>query len=147
MNILVSACLLGENCKYNGGNNFCAKIAELVNDHKVIAVCPEVLGGLPVPRHPAEICDGVVTAVDGTVVDREFRKGAQNALVIGKENMAELAILQPRSPSCGCRQVYDGTFSKRLIAGKGVFAQLLSKNGIRAVDADEFVLHPEEYLR
>ena len=147
MNILVSACLLGENCKYNGDNNFCSKIAELANDHKVIAVCPEVLGGLPVPRHPAEICDGVVTAVDGTVVDSEFREGAQRALAIGKENEAELAILQPRSPSCGCRQVYDGTFSKRLIAGKGVFAQLLSKNGIRAVDADEFVLHPEEYLR
>ena len=147
MNILVSACLLGENCKYNGGNNFCSKIAELANNHKVIAVCPEVLGGLPVPRHPAEICDGVVTAVDGTVVDSEFREGAQRALAIGKENEAELAILQPRSPSCGCRQVYDGTFSKRLIAGKGVFAQLLSKNGIRAVDADEFVLHPEEYLR
>ena len=147
MNILVSACLLGENCKYNGGNNFCSKIAELANNHKVIAVCPEVLGGLPVPRHPAEICDGVVTAVDGTVVDSEFREGAEKALAIGKENEAELAILQPRSPSCGCRQVYDGTFSKRLIAGKGVFAQLLSKNGIRAVDADEFVLHPEEYLR
>ena len=147
MNILVSACLLGENCKYNGGNNFCAKIAELVNVHKVIAVCPEVLGGLPVPRHPAEICDGVVTAVDGTVVDREFREGAQKALVIGKENMAELAILQPRSPSCGCRQVYDGTFSKRLIAGKGVFSQLLADNGIKTVDADEFVLHPEEYLQ
>ena len=147
MNILVSACLLGENCKYNGGNNFCSKIAELANNHKVIAVCPEVLGGLPVPRYPAEICDGVVTAVDGTVVDSEFREGAQRALAIGKENEAELAILQPRSPSCGCRQVYDGTFSKRLIDGKGVFAQLLSKNGIRTVDADEFVLHPEEYLR
>lgn len=147
MNILVSACLLGENCKYNGGNNLCAKIAELARCHKVIPVCPEVLGGLLVPRYPAEICDGVVTAVDGTVVDSEFREGAQRALAIGKENEAELAILQPRSPSCGCRQVYDGTFSKRLIAGKGVFAQLLSKNGIRAVDADEFVLHPEEYLR
>ena len=122
-------------------------IAELANDHKVIAVCPEVLGGLPVPRHPAEICDGVVTAVDGTVVDSEFRKGAVKALAIGKENEAELAILQPRSPSCGCRQVYDGSFSKRLIDGKGVFAQLLADNGIMAVDADEFVLHPEDYLR
>ena len=147
MNILVSACLLGENCKYNGGNNFCAMIAELANDHKVIPVCPEVLGGLSVPRHPAEICDGVVTAVDGTVVDREFREGAEKALSIGKENEAELAILQPRSPSCGCRQVYDGSFSKRLIGGKGVFAQLLADNGIMAVDADEFVLHPEYYLR
>ena len=147
MNILVSACLLGENCKYNGGNNFCSKIAELANDHKVIAFCPVVLGGLPVPRHPAEICDGVVTAVDGSEIDREFREGAQKALAIGKENMAELAILQPRSPSCGCRQVYDGTFSKRLIAGNGVFAQLLADNGIKAVDAEEFVLHQEEYLR
>ena len=147
MNILVSACLLGEKCKYNRGNSFCSKIAELANDHKVIAVCPEVLGGLPVPRYPAEICDGVVTAVDGTVVDSEFREGAQRALAIGKENEAELAILQPRSPSCGCRQVYDGTFSKRLIDGKGVFAQLLADNSIKAVDADEFVLHPEEYLR
>ena len=147
MNILVSACLLGENCKYNGGNNFCAKIAELARCHKVIPVCPEVLGGLTVPRHPAEICDGVVTAVDGSEIDREFREGAQKALAIGKENMAELAILQPRSPSCGCRQVYDGTFSKRLIAGNGVFAQLLADNGIKAVDAEEFVLHQEEYLR
>lgn len=122
-------------------------IAELANDHKVITVCPEVLGGLPVPRHPAEICDGVVTAVDGTVVDREFREGAEKALAIGKENEAELAILQPRSPSCGCRQVYDGSFSKRLIDGKGVFAQLLADNGIMAVDADVYVLHPEDYLR
>ena len=122
-------------------------IAELANDHKVIAVCPEVLGGLHVPRHPAEICDGVVTAVDGTVVDREFREGAEKALAIGKENEAELAILQPRSPSCGCRQVYDGSFSKRLIDGKGVFAQLLADNGIMAVDADEYVLHSEYYLR
>lgn len=138
MNILVSACLLGENCKYNGGNNLCAKIAELARCHKVIPVCPEVLGGLPVPRHPAEIRDGVVTAVDGTVVDQEYREGAEKALSIVKENDVKLAILQPRSPSCGCRQVYDGTFNKRLISGKGVFAQLLADNGIKAIDADEY---------
>ena len=137
MNILVSACLVGENCKYNGGNNFCPKVAELAKEHNLIAVCPEVLGGLPIPRKPAEIRDGKVVTADGISVDREFREGAAKALGIALENHADLAILQPRSPSCGCGQIYDGSFSKRLVPGMGVFAKLLTENGVKVLRCEE----------
>jgi len=135
--ILVSACLLGENCKYNGGNNRCQSVIDYVRGHKVTAVCPEQLGGLPTPRVPAEICNCRVVTREGADVDREFRRGAENALGIAKDNDVELAILQPRSPSCGCREIYDGSFSRALVPGKGVFAQLLADNGIRTVEPEE----------
>lgn len=134
MRIAVSACLLGENCKYNGGNNFSEKVREFTAGHEVIPVCPEVLGGLPTPRESSEIVNGVVRHKDGTSVDREFRRGAQIALSIVKEHGAELVILQSRSPSCGVNCVYDGTFSGKTVAGQGVFAALLVENGIKAVD-------------
>jgi len=137
MNILVSACLLGENCKYNGGNNLCPKVVEFVKENSVFPVCPEVMGGLPIPRKPAEICKGKVMTADGISVDKEFRNGAAIALKVAKENNIDFAILQPRSPSCGCKQIYDGTFSKRLISGKGVFAELLTENGIRIIEPEE----------
>ena len=137
MKILVSACLLGENCKYSGGNNRSEAVLRFLKGHEVIPVCPEVLGGLPVPREPAEIVDGTVRVRTGRSVDEEYRRGAGKALAIGRERGAELAVLQPRSPSCGCREIYDGTFSHKRIPGKGVFAQLLEENGIKAVDADE----------
>ena len=132
MKILVSACLLGENCKYSGGNNYSEKAAAFVQGHEVIPVCPEVLGGLSVPRTPAEIVNGEVVTKDGVSVDAAFRAGAARALAIAKENGVELAILQPRSPSCGAAEVYDGTFTGRKIPGQGVFAALLRENGIRA---------------
>ncbi len=134
MTIAVSACLLGENCKYNGGNNFSEKVREFTAGHEVIPVCPEVLGGLPTPRESSEIVSGVVRHRDGTSVDREFRRGAQIALSIVKEHGAELVILQSRSPSCGVNTVYDGTFSGKTVAGQGVFAALLTENGIKVVD-------------
>lgn len=136
MTVLVSACLLGENCKYSGGNNLCPEVVRFTEGHRVVSVCPEVLGGLPVPRLPAEIVGGTVTAADGSFVDGAFRSGARRALEIALKEHVDLAILQPRSPSCGSRQVYDGTFSKTLIDGQGVFAALLLKNGIRVIDAD-----------
>ena len=139
MKIVVSACLLGENCKYNGGNNRSEAVLRFTEGHEVIPVCPEVLGGLPVPREPAEIVDGVVRVATGRSVDREYRLGAAKALGIAKAEGAELAILQPRSPSCGCRQIYDGTYSHVRIDGQGVFAQLLNENGIRTIDAEELV--------
>lgn len=134
MKIAVSACLLGENCKYNGGNNYNEKLAEFLKGHEVIGVCPEVLGGLPTPRKSSEIVDGVVRHKDGTSVDAEFRKGAELALEIVKKNNVELVILQSRSPSCGVDIIYDGTFSKALIPGDGVFVKLLKENGIRVMD-------------
>lgn len=137
MKIAVSACLLGENCKYNGGNNYNEKLARFLEGHEVVGVCPEVLGGLPTPRPTSEIVDGVVRHKDGTSVDKEFRKGAEASLKIVKETGAELVILQSRSPSCGIGTIYDGTFSKTLISGDGVFVKLLKENGIRVMDVAE----------
>lgn len=141
MKIIVSACLLGYNCKYNGGNNRNQDIIDFVRNHEVLALCPELLGGLSTPRQPAEIQNGIVTNVAGESIDTPFRKGAQAALEIAIREKAELAILQPRSPSCGCKQIYDGTFSRRLIKGKGIFVQLLSEHGIPAIEPDEVKHH------
>lgn len=137
MKIAVSACLLGENCKYNGGNNYSEKVAEFVKGHEVISVCPEVIGDLPTPRESSEIVDGVVRHKDGVSVDEEFRRGAELALKKVLENGVELVILQSRSPSCGVKEIYDGTFSGKLIPGQGVFAKLLSENNIRVLDVSE----------
>ena len=139
MKIAVSACLLGENCKYNGGNNYNGKVAEFINGHEVIPICPEVLGGLPVPRESAEIVDGVVRHKDGSSVDREFRTGAELALEIVMKNRADLVILQSRSPSCGVNTVYDGTFSGRTIPGEGIFAELLKNNNIKVMDVADLI--------
>ena len=134
---MVSACLLGRNCKYNGGNNLNEKVMEFVKGHTVIPVCPEVLGGLPTPRKPAEIVGEVVRKADGTSVDGEFRLGAHKALETALSEGVELVILQPRSPSCGSKQRYDGTFTGKLIEGRGIFAQLLIDHNIKVIDADE----------
>lgn len=137
MKILVSACLLGKNCKYSGGNNYNKKVCEFVKGHQVVPVCPEVLGGLPTPRCPAEIVNGIVMNREGINVDREFRAGAEKALAIAKENQVELAILQSRSPSCGVKEIYDGTFSGKKIPGQGIFAKRLMEEGIPVRDAEE----------
>ena len=137
MKIMVSTCLLGENCKYNGGNNLSEKVMKFIEGHEVIPVCPEVMGGLPTPRVPSEIVNGVVTMADGRNVDEEFRKGAQIGLNLAKENKVDLVILQSRSPSCGVKQIYDGTFSGNKIDGQGVFAKMLIENGFRIVDVED----------
>lgn len=137
MKIAVSACLLGENCKYNGGNNNCEKLHRFLEGHEVISVCPEVLGGLPTPRIPAEIVCGTVMNWAGENVDTPFRRGAQAALEQAKAFGTELVILQSRSPSCGIGTIYDGTFSKTLTSGNGIFAELLIQNGIPVMDVAE----------
>lgn len=137
MIIGVSACLLGENCKYNGGNNESKKLKDYVEGHTVVPVCPEVMGGLPTPRDPAEIVGGVVRQKSGRSVDEEFRAGARAALKKIKDAGAELAILQSRSPSCGVKEIYDGTFTGHLVKGKGVFAAMLEEEGIRAMDVED----------
>ena len=137
MRIAVSACLIGENCKYSGGNNYSEKVIDYIKGNEVLPVCPEVLGGLPVPRESAEIVNGIVSHKDGTSVDTEFRKGAKKALETVKEQKIDLVILQSRSPSCGVNAIYDGSFSGKLISGKGVFADLLQKNGIKVIDVSD----------
>ena len=137
MVIGVSACLLGENCKYSGGNNYSERVMEYIKGHEVVSICPEVLGGLPIPRDPAEIVDGVVRHKDGNSVDKEFRDGAKKALEILKDKGAELVILQSRSPSCGVDSIYDGTFSGKLIPGNGVFVELLKAEGFNVIDVEE----------
>lgn len=137
MIIGVSACLLGENCKYNGRNNESKKLKDYVKGHTVVPVCPEVMGGLPTPRDPAEIIGGVVRKKSGRSVDEEFRAGARAALKKIKDAGAELAILQSRSPSCGVKEIYDGTFTGHLVKGKGVFAAMLEEEGIRAMDVED----------
>ncbi|MBQ0014240.1 MAG: DUF523 domain-containing protein [Oscillospiraceae bacterium] len=139
MKVLVSACLIGENCKYNGGNNLNEKLMDFLKDKEVISVCPEVLGGLDIPRNPGEIVDGVVRNADGTSVDFEYRSGAEKALDIAKANHIDLAILQSRSPSCGVNQIYDGTFSGIKIKGHGVFATRLIEEGFKVLDIEDLV--------
>ena len=138
MKILVSACLVGENCKYNGKNNYNEKLCEFLKNHQVVTVCPEVLGGLPTPRIPSEIVNGEVINKEGITVDKEFRLGAEKAFQIAMDEKVDLAILQSRSPSCGVKEIYDGTFSKTKIPGSGVFARMLIEAGVKVLDLEEF---------
>ena len=147
MKIMVSACLLGENCKYNGGNNRNEELIQLLAGHTVIPVCPEMLGGLPSPRTPAEIVNGTVTDRNGKSVDEAFRKGAQKSLKLTIEEQPDIIILQPRSPSCGVNRIYDGTFSGTLVPGSGVFAALAKKEGFRTVDLDDVLKEAQEYIK
>ena len=133
MKILVSACLLGRNCKYSGGNNLDEKVVAFVQGHEVIPVCPEEILG--VPRVPMEIVGGVLINKEGTVVDGPVRRAV--AKIVEENRDADLAILKSRSPTCGVRQVYDGTFSGTLVDGAGVLAQALRQAGIKTIDAED----------
>ena len=135
MKIAVSACLLGHDCKYNGGNNRSQKVLDYIEGHDVIPVCPEVAGGLPVPRVPVELEGGRAINRDGEDVTAFFQRGVEEEMK--KMQDIDLAILQPRSPSCGCKQIYDGSFTKTLINGKGMFAQALADAGIPMMDGDD----------
>lgn len=139
MRICVSACLLGERVRYDGGDSLVADLASRLRGHEVLPVCPEVAGGLPVPRPPVEIVDGRVRTADGADADDAFRAGvtaAMQALDVDGAGI-DLAILQSRSPTCGVNQVYDGTFTGRLIPGRGLFADELARRGVRVVDAED----------
>ena len=136
---IISACLIGVNCKYSGGNNALPveKLKELDDKYELIPVCPESFGGLPTPRVPSERVGDKVLAQDGRDVTAEFIKGAQEALRLTKKHGARLAILKENSPSCGSGTIYDGTFSGTLTAGDGVTAELLKKNGITVIGESE----------
>jgi purine nucleoside phosphorylase len=137
--ILISACLLGENCKYNGGNNANAisvdAPSKLGQIYELIAVCPEYLGGLTTPREPAEICANgrVITKFSGCDVTAEFLLGAQICAEIASENGCKIAVLKERSPSCGSGEIYDGSFTGRIVSSDGLTAAALKKLGVRVV--------------
>lgn len=146
---LVSACLCGVNCKYNGKNNLKLNLVELLHDGDVIPVCPEQLGGLPTPRLPAEINagsgqdvlagNGKVLTTNGDDVTDMYVKGAYETLKIAQMAGVDTAILKSRSPSCGSKYIYDGSFSYKLRQADGVTVALLKENGIRVMDEDEYM--------
>ena len=135
--LLISACLLGEKCRYDGCSkpNECA--LRLASKYELIPICPEVMGGLPTPRKPSEINGERVIMVDGTDVTAEYKKGAEIALALAQEHGCKTAILKSLSPSCGKGLIYDGTYTKTVVNGNGVTAELLMKNGIAVLDETE----------
>ena len=136
--VLVSACLVGENCKYNGGNNKNDKIIEFLKDKEVILVCPEVMGGLSTPRFKSEILGGKVINEYGDDVSEYFVNGAKIALSKAIENNVTLAILKEKSPSCGVKKVYNGQFNGTLVKGSGVFSSLIGQLGIKILIEEDF---------
>ena len=137
MKILISACLAGENCKYNGGNNLDPKVLALFTGNEILTICPEVMGGLPTPRIPAEVREGQVVNQAGVSVDREYHLGAEKALEIALRERPDLIVLKSRSPSCGVKQRYDGTFTGTLVDAPGITAALLMEHGFHVVDAED----------
>jgi uncharacterized protein YbbK (DUF523 family) len=133
---IISACLVGENCKYDGGNNYNESVCQFTKEHNCIMICPEMDGGLGAPRPPAEQVGDRVINQEGEDVTRAFRRGAEKSL---EKSLAEAerlgepvegAILRANSPTCGCGTIYDGTFSGILTEGDGIFARLLKERGI-----------------
>lgn len=135
--ILVSGCLLGENCKYNGGNNYNPRVVEFLKGKEVISICPEMMAGMGCPRNPIEIVDGVLTDCHGKNVDSLIRKSVMEIMERIRDEEIQCAILQSRSPTCGVNQVYDGTFSGKLIPGSGVFAKSLIDAGYLVIDVED----------
>ena len=130
MNLLVSACLLGIRCRYDGDAKPNPAVVELARRHTLVPVCPEQLGGLPTPRPPAERCGNGVFTKAGADVTEAYRRGAEETLKLCRLFGCDAAILKERSPSCGCGEIYDGTHTDTRIAGDGVTAELLKANGI-----------------
>jgi len=136
---LISACLIGENVRYDGGNTLHDVARQLIDAGKVIPVCPEVFGGMSTHRIPSEIKGDKVVSKEGVDVSHYFTKGAQQTLDIALKNNVKIAIFQTRSPSCGSTEIYDGSFTGKLIEGKGVTTQLLEQNGIAVITIDEYI--------
>jgi uncharacterized protein YbbK (DUF523 family) len=131
-NLLVSACLLGFECKYSGGSNKLSDeyITQLKAKYRLIPVCPETAGGLPVPRDPSERLGDKVISSKGKDVSAQFNKGAEIALYLARRYGCKKALLKRNSPSCGGEFIYDGSFSGTLIPGEGVTAELLRAEGL-----------------
>ena len=136
--IMVSACLVGKNCKYNGGNNYNEKVCKYLVNKEYITVCPECDGGLAIPRDPSEILRGRVYSKGGRDVTKEFMLGAQKTLEKALKHDVTLAILKQSSPSCGSGSIYDGSFTNKKISGDGMTAALLKKHGIKILTEKDF---------
>lgn len=140
--LLVSACLAGINCKYNGKNNYNEKIFNLVKEGRAIPVCAEQLGGLTTPRLPSEIknINGKKYVINSNNIDvtKEFEKGANEVLKLAKSLNVKNAILKARSPSCGKGKIYNGNFDNTIVNGNGILAELLLNNDIEVITEDEF---------
>ena len=138
MKIMVSACLLGDNVKYNGKNNYQEDLVKFLKNHEIIKICPEVLGGLSIPRSPSEIKDDRVINKNYEDVTKEFVLGSEKALDIARLENIKVAILKANSPSCGSGYIYDGTFQNKLIEGDGKTAELLKRNGITILNEKNY---------
>lgn len=136
--VIVSACLVGVNCKYNGKNNFNEKVSEYLKDKDVILVCPEVMGGLSTPRLKSEILKDKVINELGDDVTSFFVNGAKKALDEALKNDVKVAILKQRSPSCGSKQIYNGKFNGTVVDGSGVFARMLKEHDIKVLSEEAF---------
>ncbi|MEG1583596.1 MAG: DUF523 domain-containing protein [Anaerovorax sp.] len=140
---IISACLAGQNCTYNGENNTVEWVKEFMEEHKCILVCPESLGNLPTPRPPAEIVGDQVIDAEGKNVTEAFQFGAIQALAKMKKSeeilnsTVEMAILKANSPSCGCGYIYDGTFTGKRVKGDGVFAAMLRERNIQMITEND----------
>ena len=139
MNILVSACLLGMECRYDGSGHLLEELTKLKEIYHLIPVCPEIFGGLQTPREPAEIQGDKVITKTGKDVTAQYQKGAEEIAKLAKFYNSTLAILKERSPSCGYGKIYDGTFTGTLIPGNGLTAELLNKQGIRIIGESEII--------
>lgn len=142
--VLVSACLLGVRCRYDGGDAYCRGAVELLGKFDLIPFCPELLGGMPVPRDPVEIAGGRVKTADGEDKTAQFAAGAVKSLELARKFKVGKAFLKSGSPSCGCDFIHDGTFSGKLIAGKGFTAALFIENGIKTFSERDI---PEGYKK
>jgi uncharacterized protein YbbK (DUF523 family) len=134
---IVSACLAGIHCRYNRKASPCKQVIDLVNQGKAITVCPEILGGMTTPREPAECNNNKIITKSGEDLTNQFIDGAKEALIVAKTRKCNMAILKSKSPSCGYGEVYDGTFSGKLIPGNGVFTNLLLKEKIKVFTENE----------
>ena len=139
MKILVSACILGENCKYNGKSNKNPLAISFLKDKEIILICPEVLAGMKTPRPCAEIVNGIVMDENGNDVHSEYTHAVEVALSQIENMDIDFAVLQSRSPTCGVNQIYDGSFSGSLTFGMGLFAKALKQNGYKVIDVETFV--------
>lgn len=135
--IIVSACLLGDKVRYDGNDSYKEEIAALIEKYDLISVCPEVLGGLLVPRDPAEIIGSQVLTDKGNDVTINFKHGAETVLEICKTNHISKAIMKSKSPSCGKGMIYDGSFSRSLTPGNGITVELLIQNNIKVYTENE----------
>ena len=145
--VLISACLLGDNVKYSGGNNLTPELVTLLEKYnvKIVKICPECFAGLTIPRVPSEIREDKVFSKDGRDITEEFLSGAEKTYQVAKRKQVDFAILKERSPSCGSSYIYDGSFSGNVIQGQGLTAKKLSKENI-IIFSEENLEEIKDYL-